>query len=360
LAAVSPGHLSRWTASLKVTMSFMAKIILFFLSLFLLVVSCQAQSDIALFRIQVKSKTGYINVEGTTIIEPKFDDGWRFSEGLAPVLVGDKWGYIDKSGKIVIKPQFFEAWNFKKGIARVGVFFKSGVNEDNEVGYYSYVDKSGKLVAQTQVAETEFAEKLHNGLALFQTEGNMPGSRTGYIDKTGKIAIEAKYNYGEEFSENVACVSLNHKAGFIDTNGNVIIDFRFDSCSSFSEGLAAVRVGEKWGYIDKSGKMVVGPQFAEAKEFSDGVAVVRVVKEFESSKKEERYKTGENIIAMKSGKFAVIDRTGKMILQPRFVQIGDFSGGLAWVNLGQDYIVHGNADRWGYINKAGKFVRKSF
>ena len=29
------------------------------------------------------------------VVEPRFDRGWSFSEGLAAVRVGDKWGYID-------------------------------------------------------------------------------------------------------------------------------------------------------------------------------------------------------------------------------------------------------------------------
>ena len=188
----------------------------------------------------------------------------------------------------------------------------------------------------------------------------MPGSKTGYLDKAGNTAISPKFDWGESFSEGLGCVSLNKKAGFIDTKGNVAIDFRFDSCHSFSEGLAAVMIGDKWGYIDKSGMMAIDPKFAEAELFSDDVAVVRSVEDSEASKEEERYPEGPNIISMKAGKFGVVDRNGRMILPAEFVQLGNFSAGLAWVNLGQDYLVHGDTDKWGYINKAGKFVWKSF
>ena len=30
------------------------------------------------------------------VIKPQFDDAWSFSEGLAPVKIGDKYGYISK------------------------------------------------------------------------------------------------------------------------------------------------------------------------------------------------------------------------------------------------------------------------
>jgi hypothetical protein len=91
-----------------------------------------------------------------------------------------------------------------------------------------------------------------------------------------------------------------------------------------------------------------------------GVAVVRVLRESESPQEEQRYKKGSNIVSLMPGKFGVVDRSGRMILAPIFVQIGNFSNGLAWVNLGDDYIVHGNTDKWGYINKDGKFVWTSF
>jgi hypothetical protein len=62
----------------------------------------------------------------------------------------------------------------------------------------------------------------------------------------------------------------------------------------------------------------------------------------------------------KDGAFGVIDKSGAFIIPPKFVQIGDFFNGLAWVNLSDSYLVHGNTDRWGYINKRGKIVWKSF
>ena len=40
--------------------------------------------------------------------------------------------------------------------------------------------------------------------------------------------------------------------------------------------------------------------------------------------------------------------------------IADFHNGLAWVNLSDSYIVHGDTNRWGYINKEGKIIWKSF
>jgi len=347
--------------------------------------NAQVPSVRTLFPIEENGRHGYIDASGRIVIPPQFDDAWSFSEGLAPVLVGDKWGFIDETGTIVIAPQFFEVMPFREGVALVGAFFQPGpINA--RVGNYGYINKTGRFVIPPQFGvafgfsnglariQTEdykdgyidksgrvaFWEKrsedFSDALALFKTNSNMPGSKTGYLDVTGHEVIAPIFDWGESFSEGLACVSRNKKTGFIDTKGHVAIPFRFDRCRSFSEGFAAVMIDDKWGYIDKFGELVIEARFADAEEFSDGVAVVRVLTESDVPRDEQRDKRGDNIVSAMPGKFGVVDRTGKIILPPRFVQLGKFSKGLAWVNLGNDYIVHGDTDKWGYINKSGKLV----
>jgi len=373
-----------------------------FLPLALLLLAL-ADSSIAqepdLFPVDKNGKTGYIDHNGKLIIPFKFDEARGFSEGLAPVRIGEDWGYIDASGKIVVKPRFFQASAFSEGFAAVGVYFPRKKSIDSKVGYYNYIDRNGNLLSNEHLAVAfDFSEGLadvmndddnrhffidktgrhvfeffayekefKNGRVLFKTEGNMPESRTGYIDNTGKIVISAQFHGGENFSEGLACVYNEKGAGYIDTNGNIAIDFKFDNCSSFSEGLASILVNGLVGFIDKSGKIVIQPQFAwnpgKETRFSDGIAVVKVgesEKPTEDGLRDVTISSQGNIYAAKSGLFGVIDTSGKFIIPPKYVQIGDFHYGLAWVNLSDSYIIHGDTDRWGYINKQGKIVWKSF
>ena len=352
--------------------------------------NAQTSPDSALYPIEKNGKHGYIDASGRIVVRPRFDDAWRFSEGLAAVVVGDKWGFIDQTGRIVIAPRFFSAMPFKEGVACVGAFFEGGpIN--NRVGDYGYIDKTGGFLIAPQFSvafdfsnglaristddykhgyidkagkvvfwDKRLMEDFSDNRALFKTESNLPDSKTGYLDSVGREAISPTFDWGQSFSEGLACVSRNKKAGFIDTKGNVAIAFRFDSCRSFSEGLAAVMIDDKWGYIDKAGHLVIEPRFADTNPFSDGVAVVRVLGQSELPHQEQRYKSGSNIVSVMPGKFGVVDKNGRMILQPVFVQLGNFSKGLAWVNLGVDYVVHGKIDKRGYINKKGKFVWTSF
>ena len=195
----------------------------------------------------------------------------------------------------------------------------------------------------------------------------MPNSRTGYKDEKGEIVIEAKFLGGKEFSEGLACVYTEKGSGYINTDGKTAIDFKYDNCGSFSEGLASILVNELVGFIDKSGKIVIQPRFGwvpgKESRFSDGVAVVQVGESQKPTKDGLRDVTitaEGNMYAAKGGLFGVIDKTGTFIIPPRYVQIGDFHNGLAWVNLGDAYIIHGDTNRWGYLNKKGEIVWKSF
>ena len=56
--------------------------------------------------VSVGGRAGYIDTDGKFAINPQFDGGAPFSEGLAAVKIGDAWGFIDKQGKLVIPAQF--------------------------------------------------------------------------------------------------------------------------------------------------------------------------------------------------------------------------------------------------------------
>lgn len=263
------------------------------------------------------------------------------------------YNYIDRKGQLISKDQLEVAFSFSEGLAQV-------LTSDYKHGI---IDSKGNLKFYFDIYSGGFSD----GLAMFKTNGNMPDTKVGYFDKTGKIAILATFKYGLDFSEGLACVSSEIGSGFINTSGRVVIDFNYDACGGFSEGLASVLIDGRVGFVDKSGKIVIQPRFnwvpGDETRFSDGVAVVQVGESEKPPKDGIRYVTitpERNILANESGLFGVIDKTGRFIIPPKYVQIGDFHNGLAWVNLSDSYIIHGDTDRYGYINKQGKIVWKSF
>jgi hypothetical protein len=99
----------------------------------------------------------------------------------------------------------------------------------------------------------------------------------------------------------------------------------------------------KCGYIDKTGKVVIEPRFGSAYSFSEGLAVVM---------------TGD----MKPGQkwaWGYIDKAGKFVIEPQFAFASGFSEGLAAVCVG-DFSTPAKEiedfPKWGYIDKTGKIV----
>jgi hypothetical protein len=280
------------------------KTILSILLLLSLACLCAAQNK-SLFVIRQKAKTGYIDNTGKIVIQPKFDSGDDFNEGVAAVRSGDSWGYIDETGKFIIQPQFFEANQFREGTAKVGVYYKNRQIIKNVVGYYKYIDKNGRFVKESE---------------------------------SKKLKID--------FFEGLSSLYSDEGCGYIDKNGNVAFNRRFTMCGEFSEGLAAVYADGKWGFIDKTGKYMIEPQFGEASSFNDGISIVKMLeipKNFEGQ-----------------GSYSLIDKAGHFIFPARFGQIGKFRDGLAYVTLDGNYYLHGFGDKWGYINRQGKIVWNSF
>jgi hypothetical protein len=64
---------------------------------------------------------------------------------------------------------------------------------------------------------------------------------------------------------------------------------------TMEEKLYQIRVNDKVGCIDKTGKVIVEPKFEEVEAFSEGLAFVEI-----------------------EGKRGFIDKTGNMVIEPRF------------------------------------------
>ena len=115
--------------------------------------------------------------------------------------------------------------------------------------------------------------------------------------------------------------------------------------ASFHEGLAAVRIGDKYGYIDRSGQVLIAPRFDYAQIFSEGLARI--------------------VMNRRSG---YIDKTGTIVIAPRFHKAFKFSDGLARVCAPPSHPdllfriarLLGYEDRYaypcGYIDRTGKLI----
>ena len=55
----------------------------------------------------------------------------------------------------------------------------------------------------------------------------------GYVDEKGKEWIEGKYDYAEEFSEDLAVVQVGRYFGYIDRKGEIVIPLQYTQAAYF-------------------------------------------------------------------------------------------------------------------------------
>ena len=106
---------------------------------------------------------------GKLLCDTSFENPSVFSEGLAAVRVDNKYGFINKRCEFVIEPRFADANSFSEGLAAV-------VGESSLTGF---IDKSGNWIIEPQY---KWAGGFNNGFALI-----LEGSKSGYIDRSGKV-----------------------------------------------------------------------------------------------------------------------------------------------------------------------------
>ena len=233
-----------------------------------------------------------------------------------------------------------------------------------------------------------------SGLFLVRQNG-----RLGFVNSRGQVKIAPQFDQAGPFSDGLAAVSVGGRAGYIDTDGKFVINPQFDGGAPFSEGLAAVQIGDAWGFIDKHGKLVIPPQFQPvgdmrrcssaavsppsataparpsasstataawpsrrititpcrsptASRWSASAAVTATstrTASASSTRSSTRPAASSKIAprCASADRWGYIDRAGKMVVNPQFDAARAFSDGLALVAIG---------NRIGFIDHDGKMV----
>jgi hypothetical protein len=104
------------------------------------------------------------------------------------------------------------------------------------------------------------------------------------------------------------------------------------------------------GYIDRTGNPVIPPQFSEGTDFHEGLAAAILEKNClivnGGSCAPGRYTAGRNPDAPPC-RWAIIDKRGQPVSGEPFDYVGEFSEGLAAVQVDK---------LWGYADRSGKIV----
>ena len=139
-------------------------------------------------------------------------DGIRFSEGLIAVRQDRKLGYMDLEGNIAIEPHYDQGGEFSEGLAAVQL-----------EGHWMFIDKAGAVTAEFP-AGIAFAEPLSDGLSLVSADRDQSGRKFGYVDRNGQWAIKPSWDDAQPFHEGLAYVGTwkDGRAAYIDHQGRSI------------------------------------------------------------------------------------------------------------------------------------------
>jgi len=206
---------------------------------------------------------------------------------------------------------------------------------------------------------------LSGCIAVFD---KMPHKKWGFIDKSGKTVIEAKFDdvirdqYGgctlyhkpfRNFSEGLCAVRVKDKWGYIDKTGAFLVTPVYDNAGNFSEGLACVRSGTKYGYIDKTGKLAI-PLELDFNRDTAGLSNNNPDWDFTQVMIEPLEFSEGLAVCQNNGKYGYINKRGEFAIAPQFLSADPFHQKLASVRTSEYKSGNGKT----YIDQSGKVIIK--
>ena len=240
--------------------------------------------------VRIGNRWGFVNDDGDTVIPFNYEEAGNFRDGLAWVDTGKGVGFIDENEQFIIPASFNRANDFQDGVARVVVEQK-----------YGLIDNTGRYIVKPRFADIS----SFNQHKLAVVKYGKDQDRYGLLNMEGQIITTTDYRSIGAFSEGLAPAKTRQGTGFLNTTGKLVIADKFAKVGSFSEGRAMVQQNNKCGYIDETGAEVIPCAYSRCLDFSGGRAVV--------------YQGIKNA--------GIVDRDGKMIVQPSLDRLLEFQEG---------------------------------
>jgi hypothetical protein len=248
---------------------------------------------------------GVIDTNGYECIKPRFKFLTDFNAGTALSYSQYKWRLINSNDEFINSESYPRAKSISNGL-----FAVSRETYNSKIVKWAIIDVNGN-----QITDFEF-DHIDNyfveGLCLVWKD-----NKKGFINLSGDIVIECKYNDARRFNNGYA----QFDRGFLDKDGKEYhIPFSYGSIYNSEGEFASVKKDNyKWIVINKKCEPIFEIVAGYLSEFKEGVAI------------------------FKKSKYGFIDNTGKQISDDDYYEAQPFSEGLAYVGSG-------------YINKNNIFV----
>jgi hypothetical protein len=307
-------------------------------------------------------KWGYIDSTGKTVIRLVYTYARDFQDnGLAVIEIDEAFGLIDTKGNCVVKPRYFYIGDFSEGLAVA-----------SDVYGCKIINQKGSLVFKLN---NSYIGSFHEGLACYYINTASGNPLFGYINGSGKVIIQPKYQEAGDFKNGKALVKLSvGKYAFIGKDGKFIRIFNYDITDA-KEGMLIYKdkKTQKLGYMNEYGKVIIKAKFTEAWPFQYGFAVVSsssssADKKYGLIDKKGSYKLapvyneiislGEGMIAAgipidkkapyQGLKYAIANNTGRAITGYIFYNVDLYKNGLSSVS---------DANQTYFLNRLGQKVK---
>ncbi|MFB6247656.1 MAG: WG repeat-containing protein [Salinibacter sp.] len=182
----------------------------------------------------------------------------------------------------------------------------------------------------------------------------------GYATGNGTLAIAPQFERAYHFVEGRALIRRDGRYGFIDTSGAAVIPPTYAAARPFSgEGLAPVRPDSLWGFVDREGRMVIEPRFRWADRASGDSPPTVAPDSLPPAQggsgptlvpptRAPAYFSEGRARVRRDGRWGFVDRSGTLVIPPRFAHAWDFRDGLARVRFADG--------QTGYVARDGAVV----
>jgi len=332
-------------------------------------------------------KTGYMNINGEILVEPKYNMGSEFYDNYANVINDSIYGYIDKNGKETFFKEYQYAFFYygDTGIAaknnKFGLIDRMG-NPLTEFKYrqimnfgfnhfkvqlenkkFQILNNTGELIFNEDMSydiKSDYFEA--DSLLVFEEKNQNGDELKGLVNIDGEKIVKAIYEsiYFIGDDELIA-VKSKQKYGFINKLGEVVVPVKYDKISfNINDNLIPVKRDSKWGYINKKGEEEIPFIFNKATGFTEGLAYVendsisgyinsrnKIKIEYNFDQTKLPFFSDGRALIKKSDKYGFISKRGKIKVPAIYDKAYPFVDGIAYVELN---------GKSGYIDRNGKIV----
>lgn len=225
----------------------------------------------------------YVVKEGTklkiidkekTYLENEFEDVKQINLNYITAKKNSKYGIIDVTGQIKVDYIYddltyaYTDTYIAKKQGKYGVINISGEEKiPFNYSYINYIEEANCISAQkensqTQIYDKDINVKAEGILSEVNKDKNFIKMRVDENYKYYNFKLEEKENTEILTSNTIFLSKKQGKYGYINEKGVVVVDYIYDDATEQNKyGYASVKKDGKWGAIDKTGKLIVEPKY---------------------------------------------------------------------------------------------------